>query len=108
LEIGFRCRKDQKYEVHGVLVFCTNEKCKNSGKLPPGHINEFPLQRKWKSGDSNQIMLIHCRSAHNGEMVFFEAQKEKSTLKAASLQPDVSKLLKKTSVILYNAAKQRN
>ncbi len=23
------------------LVFCTNEKCKNSRKLPPGHINEF-------------------------------------------------------------------
>jgi hypothetical protein len=45
-KIGFRFRIDRKYKEHGALVFCTNDKCKNSGKLPPGHINELTLQRK--------------------------------------------------------------
>ena len=45
-KIGFRCRKDQNCKEQGVLVFCTNVKCKNSGKLPAGHINGFPLQMK--------------------------------------------------------------
>ncbi len=69
-------------------------------------LNEFPLQRKWKSGDCNQIMLLHCRSAHKDELETIEAQKEKSTQKDA-LQQDVSKMLQKSSVILYNAAKQK-
>ena len=67
-----------------VFLSSAQMKCKNSGKLPVGHINEYPLQRKWKSGDCNQIMLLHCRSAHKDELEAIEAQKEKSTQKAAS------------------------
>ena len=82
-------------------------KCKNSGKLPAGHINEFPLKRKWKSGDSNQIMLLHCRLAHKDELETIETLKEKSTQKSAMQQQDISKLLQKNSVVVYNAAKQK-
>ena len=66
-KIGFRCRKDQDYKGDGALVFCSNVACKNSAGLPVGHKNEFPLSRKWKTGDSNQIMLIHCRGKHQAE-----------------------------------------
>ena len=66
-KVGFRCRSDQDYKKDGALVFCTNDKCKNSASLPVGHKHEFPVFRKWKSGDSNQIMLILCRREHKDE-----------------------------------------
>jgi hypothetical protein len=40
---------------------------------------EFPLFRKWKSCDSNQIMPIHCRSIHNDEITAVEPNKDAST-----------------------------
>jgi hypothetical protein len=79
-KIGFRCRQDQNYKKDGALVFCTNAKCKNSADLPKGHKNEFPLFRKWKSGDSNQIMLIHCKD----EFTLMESSTDASVTKAAS------------------------
>ena len=69
-KIGFCCRSDQNYKAEGALVFCTNDnlKCKNSAGLPAWHKNEFPFFRKWKKGDSNQIMLLHCRNAQGEEL----------------------------------------
>ena len=69
--IGFRCRSDQNYKAEGALVFCTNDKCKNSAGLPAGHKNDFPFFREWKIGDSNQIMQVHCRNTHEGELSAF-------------------------------------
>ena len=105
-KIGFCCRKDQNYKQSGALVFCTNDKCKNSAKLPAGHKKEFPIYRKWKSGDSNQIMLVHRRTAHQDELSAQGAQKDISTLKTSSLQQKVNKLFQKNTIVVFNEAKQ--
>jgi hypothetical protein len=52
-------------------------------------------------------MLIHCRLAHLDELDNFGAQKELLTKKDALTQQDISKLLKKSPVLLYSAAKQK-
>lgn len=66
-KIGFRCRKDQDYKTDKSLVFCTHDKCKSSGNYPSGHQKEFPVFKRWKTGQSNQIMKVHCNLAHKDE-----------------------------------------
>jgi hypothetical protein len=106
-KIGFRCRKDQDYKRDGAFVFCTHVDCKNSARLPTGHKNEFPLHKKWKTGDSNQIMLIHCRGEHKAELDAMNSQVVASVAKAASNQPDVRTMLVRNSVVIFDEAKQR-
>ena len=106
-KVGFRCRTDQDYKRDGALVFCTNVACKNSAGLPAGHKNKFPLSKKWKTGDSNQIMLIHCRGKHQAEFDGINSQAIASVDKAASAQSDVRTLLKKNSTVIFDEAKQR-
>ena len=66
-KIGFRCRKDQDYKTDKSLVFCTHDKCKSSGNYPSGHQKEFPVFKRWKTGQSNQVMKVPCNLAHKDE-----------------------------------------
>ena len=109
-KLGFRCRnlrKDQDYKKDGALVFCTNDACKNSAGLPTGHKYEFPVFKKWKSGDSNQIMLIHCRGQHAAELEAIISKAEVSVAKATSTQSDVRNMLTKKSGVVFDEVKQR-
>ena len=96
-KVGFRCRSDQDYKKDGALVFCTNDKCKNSASLPVGHKHEFPVFRKWKSGDSNQIMLIHCRREHKDEFDAIGSKTQASVASSASRQKDLTTMMKTKS-----------
>ncbi len=87
------------------MVFCSNVACKNNAGLPVGHKNEFPLSRKWKTGDINQIMLLHCRSKHQAEFDAINSQAIASVDKAASTQSDVRIMLKKNSIVMFEEAK---
>jgi hypothetical protein len=104
-KVGFRCRSDQNYKSDGALVFCTNDKCKNSAGLPVGHKNEFPFSRKWKTGDGNQIMLIHCRNKHKEELAALDLQAQTSSTKAVSSQKDVREMLNSKSPVTFDEAK---
>jgi hypothetical protein len=74
--------------------FRTSDACKNSASLPTRHKNGFPLS---KTGDSNQIMLNHCRCKHKAG---FEGRPAKdvqvaSEAKADATQSDLRVLMKK-------------
>jgi hypothetical protein len=51
----------QKRLGFGFSSFARMSPVKNSAGLPAGHKNKFPSSRKRKRGDSDQIMLIHCK-----------------------------------------------
>ena len=106
-KIGFRCRSDQNYKVDGALVFCTNDKCKNSASLPAGHRNEFPLSRKWKKGDSNQIMQVHCRNTHEGELSALVSKAKDSVVKTvtASSQKDLRTMIQAKYPVIFSDVK---
>ena len=105
--IGFRCRSDQNYKAEGALVFCTNDKCKNSAGLPAGHKNEFPFFRKWKKGDSNQIMLLHYRNTHGEELAALVSKTKDSVGKAAPSQKDLRTMIQTKNPVVFIDARQR-
>ena len=106
-QIGFRCRSDQNYRAEGALVLCTNDKCKNSAGLLAGHKNEFPLFGRWKKGDSNQIMLLHCRNAHGEELTALDSKTKDSVVKAASSQKDLRIMIQTKYPVVFSDARQR-
>ena len=52
-------------------------------------------------------MLIHCRGKHQAEFDGINSQAKASVDKAVSTQSDVRTLLKKSSTIIFDEAKQR-
>ena len=59
------------------------------------------MKNNLKTGDSNQIMLIHCRGKHQSEFDAINSQTIASVDKEASTQSDIRIVLKKNPIVMF-------